>query len=377
MALINYLTRVHFGDGVLQEAIHAELERLSIRRPLVLVDGYHQESELREFTLASIDNSYIKKTIVEVPDLPEEKALREVAASYDATKSDAIIAIGGSKVMHFAKLVRLCIMHSENIERFSEFTGGQRLLTKQLPFFIAAPDLSGIAPSISKHGRVLLKNGKFDLVSSERLRADIAICDPLFTLNGSQKDVAASTADAIVLCLEAFFAQGFNPPAEGIAIDGLRRIIDNIDQLNDPVGDLKSRRELMTANLNGVLALEKGSGSCAAIADFLMTRDGHHLSDGVIKRIVMTEILNNPTPDVAHKMAELKSILKIDISIADYFDKMFVRLGLPATFSDVSFEKMESLALKSFNEDAHAHFYALPQECNILLKNLARNTSIN
>lgn len=370
MALINYLTRVHFGDGVLQEAIHAELERLNIRRPFVLVDGDHQESELREFTLTSIDNSYIEKTLVQVPDLPEEEALRDVAASYEATNSDAIIAIGGSKVMHFAKLVRLCVKHSENIERFSEFTGGQRLLTKELPLFIAAPDLSGIAPSISKHGRVLLKNGKFDLVSSERLRADIAICDPLFTLNESPKDIAASTADAIVLCLEAFFAQGFNPPAEGIAIDGLRRIIDNIDRLNDPVGDLNSRRELMTANLNGVLALEKGSGSCATIADFLMTRNGHHLSDGVIKRIVMTEILNHPTADIAHKMAELKSILKIENAVADYFDDIFAKLGLPATFSDVSSGIQENMAVKSLNEDAHAHFYALPQECNALLKNL-------
>lgn len=370
MALINYLTRVHFGEGVLQEVIHAELERLNIKRPFVLVDGKQQESELREFTLNSIDSTYIKKTLFEVPDLPEEGALKDVAASYQTTKSDAIIAIGGSKVMHFAKLVRICIKHNENLERFSEFTGGQRLLSKELPLFIAAPDLSGIAPSISKYGRVLLKNGKFDLISSERLRADIAICDPLFTLNESSKDIAASTADAVVQCLEAFFAQGFNPPAEGIAIDGLRRIINNIDKLNDPVGDLKSRRELMTANLNGVLALEKGSGSCATITDFLMTRNGHHLSDGVIKRIVMTEILNNPTPDIAQKMVDLKSILKIDNTVADFFNKIFVTLGLPATFSDISSEKMEKLILKPINEDAHAHSYALPQECNTLLKNL-------
>lgn len=370
MALINYLTRVHFGDGVLSEAIHAELERLDIRRPFVLIDKNHQESELRDFTLSSIDNSYTEKTLVQIPDLPEEAALRDVAASYQLANSDAIIAIGGSKVMHFAKLVRLCIKHSDNIERFSEFTGGERLLTKELPTFIAAPDLSGIAPSISKHARVLLKDGRFDLVSSERLRADIAICDPLFTLTETQNDVAASTADAIVLCLEAFFSQGFNPPAEGIAIDGLRRVIDNIDTLKDPVGDLKSRRELMIANLNGVLALEKGSGSCATIADFLMTRNGNHSSDGVIKRIVMTKILNNPTPDILHKMAELKSILKIEMSVADYFDEIFLKLALPTTFSNLNSNNSNNLAFKPFNEEMHAHFYALPQECNALLENL-------
>ncbi len=41
MTLINYLTRVHFADGVLEEATHSEMEAHGKRRPLIIAEEGH------------------------------------------------------------------------------------------------------------------------------------------------------------------------------------------------------------------------------------------------------------------------------------------------------------------------------------------------
>ncbi|MFP3527324.1 iron-containing alcohol dehydrogenase, partial [Pantoea sp. SIMBA_072] len=50
-----------------------------------------------------------------------------------------------------------------------------------------------------------------------------AICDPALTLGLPAQLTAATGMDAIAHCLETFMAPAFNPPADGIALDGLWR----------------------------------------------------------------------------------------------------------------------------------------------------------
>ena len=48
-----------------------------------------------------------------------------------------------------------------------------------------------------------------------------AICDPELTLGLPPLLTAATGMDAIAHCMETFMAPAFNPPADGIALDGL------------------------------------------------------------------------------------------------------------------------------------------------------------
>ena len=50
-----------------------------------------------------------------------------------------------------------------------------------------------------------------------------AICDPELTLGLPPGLTAATGMDAIAHCMETFMAAAFNPPADGIALDGLER----------------------------------------------------------------------------------------------------------------------------------------------------------
>ena len=48
MTLINYLTRVHFADGVLEEALRSEMEVNGKRRPLIVAEDGHLDGAVAE-----------------------------------------------------------------------------------------------------------------------------------------------------------------------------------------------------------------------------------------------------------------------------------------------------------------------------------------
>ena len=73
--------------------------------------------------------------------------------------------------------------------------------------------------------------------------------------------------DALVHCLESFLSTAFNPPADGIALDGLRRACAATSRRRSRTGaTCRRRRELLAAALNAGLASEKGSGGIEAAA---------------------------------------------------------------------------------------------------------------
>ena len=57
-----------------------------------------------------------------------------------------------------------------------------------------------------------------------------AICDPELTLGLPKVLTAATGMDAVAHCVETFISPVINPPAEGIAFEGLRRAIGFIER---------------------------------------------------------------------------------------------------------------------------------------------------
>jgi alcohol dehydrogenase class IV len=87
-----------------------------------------------------------------------------------------------------------------------------------------------------------------------------AICDPELTLGLPAMLTAATGMDAIAHCMETFMAAAFNPPADGIALDGLARGWAHIERATRNGQDAEARRQLMSASMQGAMAFQKGLG---------------------------------------------------------------------------------------------------------------------
>ncbi|MFX5510341.1 iron-containing alcohol dehydrogenase, partial [Acinetobacter baumannii] len=70
---------------------------------------------------------------------------------------------------------------------------------------------------------LILDDGRKVGIISPHLVPKLALCDPELTLGLPPLRTAATGMDAIAHCLETFMAPAFNPPADGIALDGLWR----------------------------------------------------------------------------------------------------------------------------------------------------------
>src|SRR3546814_20433171 len=68
--------------------------------------------------------------------------------------------------------------------------------------------------------------------------------------------------DAIAHCLETFMSPAFNPPADGIALDGLTRAWSHIERATQNPDDRDARLHMMSASMPGAMAFPKGLG-CA------------------------------------------------------------------------------------------------------------------
>ena len=97
----------------------------------------------------------------------------------------------------------------------------------------------------------------------------VAICDPELTYGLPPVLTAATGMDAIAHCMETFMSAAFNPPADGIALDGLRRAWAHIERATKNGSDREARLNMMSASMQGAMAFQKGLGCVHSLSHSL------------------------------------------------------------------------------------------------------------
>ena len=78
-----------------------------------------------------------------------------------------------------------------------------------------------------------------------------ALLDPALTVGLPAGLTAATGMDAFAHCLEAYCAPGFNPLAQGVAVEGLRLVHDNLSKAVHYPKDLDARGNMLLASSMG------------------------------------------------------------------------------------------------------------------------------
>src|SRR5262249_25576293 len=104
----------------------------------------------------------------------------------------------------------------------------------------------------------------------------IAALEPELTKDLPKGVTVATGLDAFTHNLEAYFAPGFHPMADGIALQGLELILDNLPTVNKNPGDLEARGRMLMAAAMGATAFQKGLGMIHSMAHPLSSECGLH-----------------------------------------------------------------------------------------------------
>lgn len=292
MALIYYLTHVHLGFGTIDE-LKSECARVGIRRPMVVTDKGVAAAGLAQRAIDATGGLPVT-VFDETPSNPTEAMVMKATAQYKDAGCDGLIAIGGGSSIDLAKGIAIAATHPEPLTTYATIEGGSGKITEAAAPLIAIPTTAGTGSEVARGAIIILEDGRKLGFHSWHLLPKSAICDAELTLGLPPMLTAATGMDAIAHCIETFLAPAFNPPADGIALDGLERAWANIERATRDGADRDARLNMMSASMQGAMAFQKGLGCVHSLSHPLggVKVDGktglHH---GTLNAVVLPAVL--------------------------------------------------------------------------------------
>jgi 4-hydroxybutyrate dehydrogenase len=267
MAQILYITNILIDFGALSQ-LKAECERIGIRRPLVVTDAGVKAAGLLDKTLAALPG--FKPAVYDgTPSNPTEAAVRAAVAVYKQGQCDGLIALGGGSAIDCAKGVAIAATHDGPLKTYATIEGGSPKITDRVPPLIAIPTTAGTGSEVARGAIVIVDDGRKLGFHSWHLVPKTALLDPELTFGLPPMLTAATGMDAIAHCMETFMAPPFNPPADGIALDGLERGWAHIERATRDGSDREARLNMMSASMQGAMAFQKGLGCVHSLSHSL------------------------------------------------------------------------------------------------------------
>ncbi|PLV17821.1 iron-containing alcohol dehydrogenase [Pseudomonas guariconensis] len=334
MSLINYITQIQFEVGAIS-LLPAECQRIGITRPLIVTDRGVRAAGIVDVALSKFTDPTVQLPIYDgTPPNPNENAVREAVAMFKECGCDGIIAIGGGSAIDLAKGVAVCAKHEGPLKSFAVIEGGLARITPATAPVIAVPTTAGTGSEVGRGAILILDDGRKVGVISPHVVPKSAICDPELTLGLPAVLTAATGMDAIAHCLETFMAPSFNPPADGIALDGLWRAWRFIETATQDPKNLEGRTNMMSASLQGALAFQKGLG-CVHSLSHSLGGINPRLHHGTLNAIFLPAVIqfNRKAATMVneHKTARIAQAMGLadESQIEDAIRDMTRALGLP------------------------------------------------
>ncbi len=333
MAMINYVTEIRFGAGSAAELAQV-CQALGFKKPLFITDKGVVAAGLIERILAVNDLPHFH-VFDGTPSNPTEAAAREGVASFHEAGCDGIIAVGGGSSIDLAKAVAVSARHPGPLRQFALIEGGLARITAATVPVVAIPTTAGTGSEVGRGAIIILDDGRKVGIISPYVIPKVALCDPTLTVGLPPGLTAATGMDAVAHCIETFLAPSFNPPAEGIALDGLRRAWKNIETAFHEPSDIAARTNMMSASLQGALAFQKGLGCVHSLSHSLGGIDPR-LHHGTLNAVLLPAVVRfNRAAETVVRDEKIDRLaqamgLPAHVSVEDAIQDMSRRLRLPA-----------------------------------------------
>ncbi|MDE2081510.1 MAG: iron-containing alcohol dehydrogenase [Burkholderiales bacterium] len=337
MARILYLTQIDIDHGAVR-LLPEECQRIGLRRPLVVTDAgvraagvlQHALHALRDLPHAVFDGT---------PSNPTEAAVRAALEVLRRERCDGLVAVGGGSSIDLAKGLAIAATHDGPLKTYATIEGGSPKITDRVLPLIAVPTTAGTGSEVARGAIVIVDDGRKLGFHSWHLMPRAALLDPDLTLGLPPGLTAATGMDAIAHCLETFMAPAVNPPADGIALDGLARGWGHIERATRDGADREARWNMMSASMQGAMAFQKGLG-CVHSLSHSLGGVNPRLHHGTLNAVFLPAVVrfNAGAASIRHeqrlqRLAHAMGLPGCDAAgneVAGAITEMNARLGLPA-----------------------------------------------
>ena len=267
MARILYLTQIDIDPGVVR-LLRDECARTGMRRPLVVSDAGVRAAGVLQMALDALGD--LPHAVFDgTPSNPTEAAVGAAVAVLRREACDGLVAVGGGSSIDLAKAVAIAATHEGPLATYATIEGGSAKITDRVLPLIAVPTTAGTGSEVARGAIVIVDDGRKLGFHSWHLMPKAALLDPDLTLALPPGLTAATGMDAIAHCMETFMAPAVNPPADGIALDGLARGWAHIERATRDGIDREARWQMLSASMQGAMAFQKGLGCVHSLSHSL------------------------------------------------------------------------------------------------------------
>jgi len=129
----------------------------------------------------------------------------------------------------------------------------------------------------------------------------VVICDPELTVGMPPAITAGTGLDAFAHCVEAFCSPHYHPMSQGIALEGMRLVLENLPRAVAKPDDIAARAHMMSAAAMGAVAFQKGLGAIHALSHPVGAH--FHTHHGTTNAVVMATVLRFNRPAIEERIA--------------------------------------------------------------------------
>ncbi|MDP3522342.1 MAG: iron-containing alcohol dehydrogenase [Hydrogenophaga sp.] len=333
MANILYITNIQIDFGAIR-LLAAECERTGITRPLIVTDAGVKAVGILHKALEALPG-LPTAVFDQTPSNPTEAAVRAAADVYRAHQCDGLIALGGGSAIDCAKGVAIAVAHDGPLKTYATIEGGSPKITDRVPPLIAVPTTAGTGSEVARGAILIVDDGRKLGFHSWHLVPKTALLDPELTLGLPPMLTAATGMDAIAHNMETFMAPAFNPPADGIALEGLRRGWAHIEAATRDGSNREARMNMMVSSMHGAMAFQKGLG-CVHSLSHSLGGVNPRLHHGTLNAMFLPAVVRfNAAAETVQKEDRLNRMaqamgLRSGSDIPAAITDMNARLGLPS-----------------------------------------------
>ncbi len=316
----SYPTAIRFGEGRISELAEA-CAVAGITRPLLVTDKGLSNLPVTGTTLEIMRAAGLGGAMFsDVDPNPNETNLSDGIAAYKAGNHDGVVAFGGGSGLDLGKLIALMAGQTVSVWDLEDIGDWwTRADAAAIAPIVAVPTTAGTGSEVGRAGVLTNSETRMKkIIFHPKILPAVVICDPVLTVGMPPVITAGTGMDAFAHCLEAYCSPHYHPMSQGIALEGMRIVKDNLLRAYQDGADLQARAEMMSAAAMGATAFQKGLGAIHALSHPIGAV--HHTHHGTTNAVVMRPVLAFNRPAIEQRIGLVSAYLGISGGFDGFYD---------------------------------------------------------
>ena len=348
----NYPTNMWFGLNRIKE-IQKACDNLNIKNPLIVTDPGILQTDI----INKINNSLYQKANIfsKVKSNPTSQNVEEGVKQFNQNNHDGVIAVGGGSGMDTGKGIAFMSKQERPLWDFEDIGDWWTRANSDAIFpIIAVPTTAGTG---SETGRASVFTNELTeekkIIFHPKMLPSVVILDPDLTIPLPPSLTAFTGMDALAHCLEAYSSNNFHPLSQGIALEGMKMIKDNLILAYKDGKNINARANMLATSSMGSIAFQKGLGGIHSLSHPIgAIYNTHH---GLTNAVFMPYVIVHNKEAIEDKIIQLARYLNIPQPSFDTFLDWIIELrkslSIPHTLKELiddknNFEKMSEMAYR-------------------------------